>query len=468
MGDQGTQMLDTQSLADSMQEDPFVNDNDNMPQSWARLLPMNPVFKDYELKKDLVTFGRLSCDVLLNVNLPNLSSTAYSAVHFIIKREFHGKAGYTTFIEDCSSNGTFINGEKIGKGRIQALKNNCEISLAKKENKAFIFVETNNKNDDSKYPIDLRQKYIVLEKIGAGAYGEVRLAFEKYTRNKYAIKIIQKKRMTMNKNSGNKEILGEAEILKKLNHPCIIRIKEVFDSDSEVFMVLDYAAGGELFDKVVDLGHYDENTAKLLFFQMLVAINYLHANNISHRDLKPENILLNSHDEKETLIKITDFGLSKFFDNNPAMKTYCGTMNYLAPEVVRCEGNYTNKIDNWSLGVILYIMLSGTPPFGDDELEKQIMRGKYDFADPCWKRISSQAKDVVKRLMCVDVNKRANLDEILNHDWIKKDVQMKEKARALMYPESAESKRQLDLLGQEPPENKRFKPSDSYMTDNSE
>lgn len=466
MGDQGTQMLDTQSLIDSIQEEPFNNSNDMVPQAWARLFPINPVFKEYELKKDLVTFGRLECDVLLNANLPTLSSSAYSAVHFKIKREFHGKAGYTIFIEDWSSNGTFINGDKIGKGRIQALKNNCEISLAKKENKAYIFVNTSDKNDDSNYPIELRQKYTVTEKIGSGAYGEVRLAFEKFTRNKYAIKIIQKKRMTMNKNTGNKEILGEAEILKKLNHPCIIRIIEVFSNDFEVFMVLDFAEGGELFDKVVDLGQYDENTAKLLFYQMVVAINYLHANNISHRDLKPENILLNSHDKKETLIKITDFGLSKFFDNNPVMKTFCGTQNYLAPEVLKGDGKYTNKIDNWSLGVILYIMLSGQPPFNDDELDIQIKRGQYHFADPCWNRISSQAKDVVKKLMCVDVNKRASLDEILNHDWIKKDIQMKEKAKALMYP--AENKRELDFAGNEQSETKRLKPSDSYMTDNSE
>ncbi len=117
------------------------------------------------------------------------------------------------------------------------------------------------------------------------------------------------------------------------------------------------------FDKVVKIQKYDESTAKLLFYQMVLAIKYLHDNNISHRDLKPENILLKSDESNETLVKISDFGLSKFFENS--MQTMCGTPHYLAPEVINSKGvgSYTNKIDNWSLGVILYIILSGAPPF---------------------------------------------------------------------------------------------------------
>lgn len=172
---------------------------------------------------------------------------------------------------------------------------------------------------------------------------------------------------------------------------------------------------------------------------MVVAIKYLHDKGISHRDLKPENILLCSADENETLIKVTDFGLSKFFDATQMMKTFCGTPNYLAPEVLmtKGEGAYTNKIDNWSLGVILYICLSGYPPFTDENtsasLEKQITQGMYDFPSTFWSGVSRQAIDVIKRLLCLDPNKRATLEQILEHPWIKADHEMKQKAEKLMY-----------------------------------
>lgn len=170
---------------------------------------------------------------------------------------------------------------------------------------------------------------------------------------------------------------------------------------------------------------------------MVLAIKYLHDQGISHRDLKPENILLCSSDKNETLIKITDFGLSKFFDAN-TMKTFCGTPNYLAPEVLitRGEGTYTNKIDNWSLGVILYICLVGYPPFSDEHktlsLDKQIIQGVYDFPSEYWSDISQEAIDLVRKLLCVDPITRATLEEVLEHDWIKNDAEMITKAFELM------------------------------------
>lgn len=173
----------------------------------------------------------------------------------------------------------------------------------------------------------------------------------------------------------------------------------------------------------------------------------MHDQGISHRDLKPENILLSSNDNIETLIKVTDFGLSKFIDATTLMKTFCGTPNYLAPEVLitRGAGTYTNKIDNWSLGVILYICLVGYPPFSDEtsqaNLEKQIINGIYDFPDQYWSEISSDAIDVVKRLLCTDPEKRASLDEILEHPWIKNDPDAVRKATDLMYPDKDKLKR---------------------------
>lgn len=151
--------------------------------------------------------------------------------------------------------------------------------------------------------------------------------------------------------------------------------------------------------------------------------------------------MLCSSELNETLIKITDFGLSKFFEAS-TMKTFCGTPNYLAPEVLLNKGvsAYTNKIDNWGLGVILFICLSGYPPFADENnpkhVENQIKNGVYDFPDEYWSHVSRDAKDVIKRLLCTDPVRRATLEEILEHEWIKSDVAMQRKAHALMYPTS--------------------------------
>ncbi|XP_078338977.1 serine/threonine-protein kinase Chk2-like [Crassostrea virginica] len=154
---------------------------------------------------------------------------------------------------------------------------------------------------------------------------------------------------------------------------------------------------------------------------------YLHDEGITHRDLKPENILLSTEDN-ETLIKVTDFGLSKFVDAGTMMKTFCGTPSYLAPEILLTVGmgSYTKAIDCWSLGVILYICLVGCPPFSDERkdmaLNKQIIGGHYSFPSEYWKDISEDAIDVVKKLLTVDPKKRATLEEVISHPWFKVTV----------------------------------------------
>ncbi len=184
---------------------------------------------------------------------------------------------------------------------------------------------------------------------------------------------------------------------------------------------------------------------------------------VSHRDLKPENILLCSNETNHTLVKISDFGLSKFFDSTAVMKTFCGTPNYLAPEVLlsKGEGAYTNKIDNWSLGVILYICLVGYPPFSDENptisLESQIKKGIYDFPSPEWNNVSKDAIDLVKKMLCVDPNRRISLEQVLEHKWIKNDIEMKKKAHQLM--NIKEEKNEFN-------ENKKRENSDSLNQDN--
>ena len=206
----------------------------------------------------------------------------------------------------------------------------------------------------------------------------------------------------------------------------------------------------------------------------------MHDKGISHRDLKPENILLCSHDNAQTLVKVSDFGLSKFFDSTALMKTFCGTPNYLAPEVIvsKGEGTYTNKIDNWSLGVILYICLVGYPPFNDENpmisLEEQIKKGIYDFPKEDWHKVSKDAIDLVKKLLCIDPNKRATLEEVLDHKWIKDDLAMKSKAHSLMQIDDnnvemlneSSRKREIEASPDRQDNSKKLK-STSNSTDNS-
>ncbi|KAL4223284.1 Checkpoint kinase 2 [Mactra antiquata] len=387
--------LPTQDVADG-----FYSDEDESSQEtafWGRLFPLGESFIAMDLSKDEYTFGRgENCDVPFNNNgsKKHQCFQAYSKVHFKITRQ-STSTGTHVFLEDTSSNGTFINGEKVGKGCKQALNNNDEIALALKKNKAFMYMDLEAANDND-LPQEIKDKYTLTRTLGRGACGEVRLAFAKGSCDRFAVKIISKKKFsTGGKHAVNlsKQVMSEVKILKSLKHPCIIGIEDVIDTPDTLYIVLELIEGGELFDKVVSISQYDEPTAKLLFYQMVLACKYLHDQGITHRDLKPENILLAS-DEKETLIKITDFGLSKFVDAGTMMKTFCGTPTYLAPEILVTAGtgSYTKAIDAWSLGVILFICLAGYPPFSDDrkdmDLPKQIMGGHYTFPKQYWKGVS--------------------------------------------------------------------------------
>lgn len=412
-------------------------------QAWGRLFPLAESFNSLDLTKEEYSFGRgESCDVPFSNNgsKKHQCFQAYSKVHFKIKREIT-TTGIHVFLEDMSSNGTFVNGEKVGKGCKQVISNNDEISLALKKNKAYMYMDLSAANDTD-LPKEIKEKYILTKTLGRGACGEVRLAFSRGHCDRFAVKIINKKKFSMGgKHAVNlaKQVMSEVKILKALKHPCIINIEDVIDTPETLYIVLELVEGGELFDKVVSLSQYDEPTAKLLFYQMVLACKYLHDQGITHRDLKPENILL-STDDKETLIKITDFGLSKFIDAGSIMKTFCGTPTYLAPEILITagQGSYTKAVDAWSLGVILFICLAGYPPFSDErkdmELSKQILGGHYTFPKQYWKEVSDDAIDMIKKLMTVEPEKRITLADALNHPWFKDD-EMKKKAEKLMYPE---------------------------------
>lgn len=180
--------------------------------------------------------------------------------------------------------------------------------------------------------------------------------------------------------------------------------------------------GGELFDKIVELGAYTEADAALLVGRMVRAIDYLHGMGIVHRDLKPENLLLKNPDDISE-VKLADFGLSKIVSTGATaamMQTACGTPGYVAPEVLTADG-YDKEVDLWSIGVITYILLCGFPPFYNEHLPmlfEQIMKADYDYPADYWEDISDTAKNFIDRLLVVDPARRMTTKQALEHPWL--------------------------------------------------
>ena len=272
-------------------------------------------------------------------------------------------------------------------------------------------------------PGNLVEKYIKIKELGSGTFGKVYEIENKETKKKYACKHITKKKIC-DMNKFNNEI----NIMREINHPNIIKLYEIYEDQRHIDLVMEECLGGELFDRIMERIQekkiYNEKEASIIFKQIMKGVEYCHSKGIVHRDLKPENILFLTKEENSP-IKIIDFGLSKIFGekiNNKFLSTKVGTAYYVSPEIL--EGKYNEKCDIWSCGVILYIILSGTPPFNgenDIEIYKKISHKKFTFPEKEWQNISENAKDLIKKMLTIDVNKRINAEEVLNHPWFKEN-----------------------------------------------
>merc|ERR1719187_2522447 len=255
----------------------------------------------------------------------------------------------------------------------------------------------------------VEDKYELKDVLGTGAFSQVRLAESKEDGKMYAIKIIDKKALKGKEDSLENEI----RVLRRLVHPNIVQLLEVYEDKTKVYLVMELVTGGELFDRIVEKGSYTEKDAADLIKQVLSAVAYMHDEGVVHRDLKPENLLYYSPDE-DSKIMISDFGLSKMEDSG-IMATACGTPGYVAPEVL-AQKPYGKEVDVWSIGVISYILLCGYPPFYDENdanLFAQILKGEFEFDSPYWDDISEEAKDFIRQLMCVEVEKRYTCKQAL-------------------------------------------------------
>ncbi|XP_036675125.3 ovarian-specific serine/threonine-protein kinase Lok isoform X1 [Drosophila suzukii] len=410
-----------------------------------------------DLNNDEFSAGRGEAnDLILTLNdLPEKILTRISKVHFIIKRA-NCELSNPVYIHDLSRNGTFVNNEKIGTNRKRILKNDDVISLSHPTYKAFVFKDL-SPNEAIGLPEEINKTYYVNRKLGSGAYGLVRLVYDTRTCQQFAMKIVKKNMLSGSARpstnfSDPDRVLNEAKIMKNLTHPCVVRMHDIVDKPDSVYMVLEFMRGGDLLNRIISNKLLSEEISKLYFYQMCHAVKYLHDRGITHRDLKPDNVLLETNDE-ETLLKVSDFGLSKFVQKDSVMRTLCGTPLYVAPEVLITGGReaYTRKVDIWSLGVVLFTCLSGTLPFSDEygtPAAQQIKKGRFAYGHPAWKGVSQRAKLLINQMLIVDPEKRPSIDDVLQCSWLR-DTQMLQKAKRLMKLDGMEIEEENNFL--EPP-----------------
>jgi len=263
--------------------------------------------------------------------------------------------------------------------------------------------------------------YKVGDEIGRGAFSVVKKAVSKKTGDEVAIKFIEKKFVDK---QDLMLLAREIDIMKKVDHNNVLKLREVFESEENIALVMELVDGGELFYKIVEKGNYSERDAANIVAQMINGVEYLHGEGIAHRDLKPENLLCSGDEQdgyKPFRVVIADFGLSKIFDSGEALETSCGTPDYVAPEVITAEGSYDKSVDMWSCGVITYVLLCGFSPFLSSTqtgLFEKIIKCEYDFPDPEWSTISEEAKDFIRHLLVKDPKERWTATQCKDHPWL--------------------------------------------------
>ena len=260
--------------------------------------------------------------------------------------------------------------------------------------------------------------------LGSGISGMVRLVTHKATGVKYAVKCLDLG--LVDTDEGLQQLREEIFIMCQLDHPNIVRLEEVYESHSEIYLVQELCLGGELFDRLDEQPdyHYTEAECARLIKQMLCAVRYLHSKGIIHRDLKLENFLFSSTG-KDSELKMIDFGLSKHFRYGEVQHEAVGTPYTVAPEVIR--GSYDERCDIWAIGVISFLLLSGDPPFGGCggpeplmTVRSNILKGAYEFEpQEIWELVSNGAKQFIEALLVIDPSKRPTASDAQKHAWLK-------------------------------------------------
>jgi calcium-dependent protein kinase len=292
---------------------------------------------------------------------------------------------------------------------------------------------------DKKWVIGQTEKIDKYYKLGKrlgepGQFGYAVAATHLKTKSERAVKVISKARFTRSadRQYHYEQLRAEIEVMKKLEHANVIKMFEVFETETELYIVMELCSGGELFDRIKSQGNYSEKDAAKVLRQMFEGIRYMHSKGVAHCDLKPDNFLFLSK-AKDAPLKIIDFGMSKFVKRREYFQVICGTPYYVAPEVI--EGKYSEHCDLWSLGVVMFVMLFGYPPFyadqekhgdlTDEMIFKLVRKGfavetkdGYGAHFPKAIPVSDSAKDLIGKLLNLDTAKRITATEALEHPWL--------------------------------------------------
>ncbi|PSR98093.1 Calcium-dependent protein kinase [Actinidia chinensis var. chinensis] len=264
---------------------------------------------------------------------------------------------------------------------------------------------------------NLKEFYSLGKKLGQGQFGITFLCLEKATGKEFACKSIAKRKLLTEDDV--EDVRREIQIMHHLSgHPNVISIKGAYEDTVAVHVVMELCAGGELFDRIIQRGHYTERKAAELTRTIVGVVEACYSLGVMHRDLKPENFLFIDQNEN-SLLKTIDFGLSIFFKPGEKFNDVVGSPYYVAPEVLRKR--YGPETDVWSAGVIVYILLSGVPPFWaetEQGIFEQVLHGDLDFSSDPWPSISEGAKDLVRRMLVRDPRKRLTAHEVLCHPWV--------------------------------------------------
>mmetsp|Transcript_20530 Transcript_20530/g.51371 ORF Transcript_20530/g.51371 Transcript_20530/m.51371 type:complete len:689 (-) Transcript_20530:168-2234(-) len=272
----------------------------------------------------------------------------------------------------------------------------------------------------------IRKDYELLnEELGKGKYGVVRPAVKRKTGEKVAVKILPK--VSPEGKDEVKFAMREIAIMERIDHPNCVAFYGTYESSRHIYIVMELVTGGQLLERIVKKDHYSETEAAKVFVQVVRAIEYMHSKGVVHRDLKPENLLYKTKEENSQ-IKVCDFGLGRAVAVEEAAGgrsrfwSRCGSPDYVAPEVLMRNG-YGMECDVWSAGVILYIMLCGTPPFGHASVMikfDRIKKGMFAFPDSHWAGVSEEAKDMVSCMLNIDPRTRHTCKQALEHPWLKR------------------------------------------------
>ncbi|KAJ5076368.1 serine/threonine-protein kinase fhke-related [Anaeramoeba ignava] len=417
---------DSDTFSDAEPDDSKPETVEKSQEPWGKLVSLTKGFPNFNLiSNDPTIFGRLdNCNYII-------ADPRISSYHCSIYRTIDTTSQaspFIVFLKDQSSNGTFVNGKVVGKGNQVKLFHSDEISFVyarggKSAPINFSIIPSDH-FDESK----LYERYEIKKQLGSGQFAVVKLIIDKITGEEFALKIIDRKKYINPQKtvkSGRNKLMDEVNILRRLHHPNIVNISDIYLTERYLYLVLEYCAGGELFDRIVERSRYNEEDSKAVFKQLLSALIYMHRKGIVHRDLKPENILVSSATD-HTAIKIADFGLSRLVSGDEKMQTLAGTTHYLAPEVVKNANRrkgYSKACDMWSAGVLLYILLSGYMPFSEDRpsrkpLVLQIVEGDYDMSPNRFKGVSVAALHLVRRCLTVSPQFRITANEAMEHPWI--------------------------------------------------